>query len=300
MRNTFISRLADLADVRKDIVLIVGDLGYGVVEPFVTRHPDKFFNAGVAEQNMIGLAAGLASEAKHVFVYSIANFPTFRCAEHIRNDIDYHKLGVTIVAVGGGVSYGNLGYSHHAIQDYALIRNFPNTLICAPGDPEETRLCLDYLVQNPQPSYLRLAKSAEPSGAESNSTLVPGQWRPIFEARNPERTFLTTGNTLNLVKNSLNKSNLMKTSSLYSVPMWGHGLIQSHAERLRQSRSVITVEDHLHSGGFGSWTLECANSIDDLDVNVTIKALRSTVALDVGSEQYLWDTYGLSEADICE
>ena len=91
MRNAFIEELVDAATVRDDIALVVGDLGYGVVEPFAKKFPKRFFNAGVAEQNMMGLSAGLASEGFHVFVYSIANFPTFRCAEQIRNDVDYHN-----------------------------------------------------------------------------------------------------------------------------------------------------------------------------------------------------------------
>src|SRR3954471_12801630 len=152
MRNAFIDELGILAQSRDNIALVVGDLGYSVVEPFADRFPERFINAGVAEQNMTGLAAGMASEGYHVFTYSIANFPTFRCAEQIRNDVDYHQLPVTVVSVGGGLAYGALGYSHHAVQDYALMRSFPNMLIAAPGDPLETRACLRYLVANPQPS----------------------------------------------------------------------------------------------------------------------------------------------------
>src|SRR6187431_2921481 len=117
MRNAFIEELSTLAEANDNIVLVVGDLGYSVVEPFAQRFPDRFLNAGVAEQNMTGLAAGLASEGYHVFTYSIANFPTLRCLEQIRNDVCYHVLPVTVVAVGAGLAYGNLGYSHHAVQD---------------------------------------------------------------------------------------------------------------------------------------------------------------------------------------
>ena len=126
MRNIFINKLTDLAKNNKNIFLLVADIGYGVVEEFQNKYPDRFLNVGVAEQNMTGIAAGLAAEGYHVFTYSIANFPTFRCAEQIRNDIDYHNLPVTVVSVGGGVAYGNLGYSHHAVQDYGLMRMMPN------------------------------------------------------------------------------------------------------------------------------------------------------------------------------
>ena len=132
MRSAFIEELVELAKIQSNIALIVGDLGYSVIEPFAEMFPERFINAGVAEQNMTGLAAGMASEGYHVFTYSIANFPTFRCAEQIRNDVDYHNLPVTVVSVGGGLAYGSLGYSHHAVQDYALIRSFPNMLIASP------------------------------------------------------------------------------------------------------------------------------------------------------------------------
>ena len=128
MRTEFIKNLIAHAKNKKNIFLLVADIGYGVVEEFQKEFPDRFMNVGVAEQNMTGIAAGLASEGYHVFTYSIANFPTFRCAEQIRNDIDYHNLPVTIVSAGAGVGYGSLGYTHHAIQDYSLIRSFPNNL----------------------------------------------------------------------------------------------------------------------------------------------------------------------------
>ena len=129
MRKIFIEELIFAAKRNKKIILMVNDLGFGVVEKFANLFPKQFINAGVAEQNMMGMAAGLAMDNNHVFVYSIGNFPTFRCAEQIRNDIDYHNLPVTIVNVGSGISYGNLGYSHHSIQDYALMRAMPNLLI---------------------------------------------------------------------------------------------------------------------------------------------------------------------------
>ena len=161
MRNKFIEQLVKEAQNNDKIVLIIGDLGYNVVEPFQDQFPDRFFNAGICEQNMASMAAGLASEGFHVFIYSIANFPTFRCAEQLRNDIGYHNLNVTVVSVGGGLSYGNLGYSHHAVQDLGLIRLFPEFKILAPGDPNETIGCMQNLFSSNGPSYLRLKKAGE-------------------------------------------------------------------------------------------------------------------------------------------
>lgn len=162
MRTAFIQELIDQARLNPSIFLIVGDLGYSVVEPFAKEFPDRFLNAGVAEQNMTGVAAGLASEGHHVFTYSIANFPTLRCLEQIRNDICYHGLPVTIVSVGAGMAYGNLGYSHHAVQDAAILRTMPGITVLSPADPGETRSCVRWLVSNPSPSYLRIGKAGEP------------------------------------------------------------------------------------------------------------------------------------------
>ena len=161
MRDIFIEELIRAVEINKNIILLVNDLGFGVIEKFCKKFPKNYFNVGISEQSMIGYAAGLASTGKHVFVYSIANFPTFRCAEQIRNDISYHNLDVTIVSVGGGLSYGNLGYSHHAIQDFGLMRLFPEMDILAPIDPSTTSSCLEYAINTDGPKYLRLRKAGE-------------------------------------------------------------------------------------------------------------------------------------------
>ena len=201
MRKIFIDELILAAKKNKKIILIVNDLGYSVVEKFAKMFPKQFYNAGVAEQNMMGIAAGMALEGHHVFVYSIGNFPTFRCAEQIRNDVDYHNLPVTVVNVGAGVSYGNLGYTHHSLQDYALMRVFPNMLIASPGDGMEIRACMKYIIKNPQPSYLRLAKAKNISLHKKIPKLKPGKWLPIVKSKDKnKKTFLTTGNIANLAK----------------------------------------------------------------------------------------------------
>ena len=153
MRTTFINTLLELADEDDRIYLLCGDLGYSVLEPFFERFPDRFINVGVAEQNMIGIAAGLAQSGYVVFCYSIANFPTLRCLEQIRNDVCYHDCNVNIVSVGGGVAYGAQGYSHHAVEDLAVMRALPNMVVAAPGDPLEVRSLTCALVNHPGPGF---------------------------------------------------------------------------------------------------------------------------------------------------
>lgn len=287
MRNAFIEELVSAARSGKDVVLVVGDLGYKVVEPFADEFPHRFFNAGIAEQNMMGLAAGMASEGVHVFVYSIANFPTFRCAEQIRNDVDYHNLPVTIVSVGGGLSYGNLGYSHHAVQDYALMRTMPNMLIASPGDPMEVRACLRYLTNSPCPSYLRLGKAGEPNFHITIPDIKPGKWLPISpQAERFEKAILTTGGTLEIASQMITTGRL-NDHALYTLPIWG---MRTKALQYDQSipfSEILTIEDHLADGGFGSWLFESLHGTK-FDLNkIKVKALNNKICGMVGKQSTL-------------
>lgn len=278
---------------------MVGDLGFSVVEAFREEFPDRFINAGVAEQNMMGVAAGLASEGCHVFVYSIANFPTFRCAEQIRNDIDYHNLPVTIVSVGGGLVYGNLGYSHHALQDYALMRTLPNMLIAAPGDSMETRACLRYLVNKPQPSYLRLGKSEINSIHSEIPIIMPGEWIPILVKKSAKKIFLTTGGILDFAYKSINVDKLGGDCSLYSVPLWSMKTKAEQIKNVSRYDKIITLEDHLEDGGFGSWMLEALSPSPEMLCRVSIKGLNPGVSRVVAKQTTLNEYGGLSR-DIFE
>src|SRR5437870_10062036 len=153
MRAAFFKTLLDLAERDERINLVVGDLGFGVIEPFARRFPDRFLNAGVAEQNMTGIAAGMALSGKISFTYSIANFPTLRCLEQIRNDVCYHDANVKIVSVGGGFAYGAMSVTHHAMEDLGVMRCLPNLTVIAPGDPVETRAATRAVVAHKGPVY---------------------------------------------------------------------------------------------------------------------------------------------------
>ena len=253
MRRTFINHLTELAKENKNIFLLVGDVGYNVVEKFKNYFPDRFLNVGVAEQNMTSIAAGLASEGYHVFTYSIANFPTFRCAEQIRNDVDYHNLPVTVVSVGGGVGYGNLGYSHHSIQDYGLMRMMPNFKIASPGDLNEVKSVLNYLTKNPQPSYLRLGINNEHKYTVDKKNIVPGKWYPLSLNKGHENVVLSTGTSLKWVMNNIER---FKNKDIFTLPIWGMSEKKKQRSIASKFSSIITVEDHLYDCGFGSWLIE--------------------------------------------
>ena len=252
MRNTLIRLLLDEANSNSKLFLLVGDLGWSVVEPFQQKYPSQFFNVGVAEQNMVGLGAGLASEGCHVFAYSIGSFPTWRCAEQLRNDIDYHNLSYTTVTVGSGVTYGKLGYSHHAIQDIALMRSLPNTLMLCPCDPKETEICVKYILKNPCPSYLRLHKSGEPVITSSES-LLPCDLN-FIEQIGSKTLILTTG----VIAQDILKGddNFLRQSDIASMPIWSSKFSKNLVLNLLKYDLIYTYEDHLIAGGFGSWLFE--------------------------------------------
>lgn len=257
MRNTFAEHLLVRAKEDKSIILITGDLGYGVLDRFQEELPNQFINAGVAEQSMMSMAAGLASRGYRPFVYSIANFPTFRCLEQIRNDVCYMKNPVTIVSVGAGLSYGPLGYTHHAIEDLAVLRVLPNLEIYSPSGPSETIFAINELLASSTPSYLRLGKGGERELNLANfSTLSSIN---VIQ-KGPSGVICWTGAVGAIVFDALESlaaQNIFPT--LISVPILSD-------ESLRKVLSVangaplLSLEEHVLSGGFGSWLLEIANS----------------------------------------
>jgi transketolase len=283
MRDIFIEELILATKKNKNIILLVNDLGFGVIEPYYKKFPKNYFNAGISEQSMMGYAAGLAASGKHVFVYSIANFPTFRCAEQIRNDVDYHNLPVTIVSVGSGVGYGNLGYTHHGLQDYSLMRSFPNMLIASPGDTMEMRACMRYLINNPQPSYLRLDKSSNFAVHKTIPKIYPGKWLSVSPQKNYDSAYLTTGSVIEFVKQNFLKNNKYP---LYSIPLWGMRYKKLQYNFIKKYNKIFVVEDHFQDGGFQSWLNESLNKKNCKTI-LESKSLSFAVVDKVGSKNYL-------------
>ena len=292
MRKNFIKQLIRAAQKNKKLILVVNDLGYGVVDEFAKKFPKQFINAGVAEQNMMGLAAGLAMEGNHVFVYSIGNFSSFRCAEQIRNDVDYHNLPVTIINVGAGLEYGHLGYTHHSIQDYSLIRSMPNIIIASPSSLKESELVINYLIKNPKPSFLRLSKTEESISFKKklkSTPLKPGKWIKLREGTNKKKAILLTGNVSNIFKLFFSKKKY-EQYSIYSLPLWGMKFKKLQLTQALKFNEIITVENHLFDGGFGSWFNE-AVSTKIKKLKIFNSCLKSEVIGQVGSEKFLTNKY---------
>ena len=161
MRDTFVKTLLEIAKKDKNVYIVTGDLGFGVLRPFWEELPDQIINAGIAEQNMTSIAAGLALQGKIVYTYSIGNFPTLRCIEQIRNDCAYHNANVKVVCVGGGFVYGSLGMSHHATEDIAVMRALPDVAVFAPGDLCEAEEITKAIANYEGTCYLRLGRGGE-------------------------------------------------------------------------------------------------------------------------------------------
>ncbi len=296
MRNTFLQTLLQLAESDPRIMLVVGDLGFSVVEPFAQRFPDRFLNAGIAEQNMAGVAAGLAMAGFHPFIYSIANFPTLRCLEQIRNDIAYHRQPVTVVAVGGGLGYGSLGYSHHAVQDLACLRSMPGMLMATPGDPFETIAATRFLVQANRPSYHRLGKGGEVK-VHTGVPLIVKLGPQVLHARS-SKVILACGNTLPLAE----KAAAEVGSSLASCAVWDDGDTNRKAitDFVAQFERVVVVEEHLAAGGFGSFVRECLEEFPELQARVRCLALNRLACERVGAPDTLRQVGGITSSAIIQ
>lgn len=254
MRTAFIESLCEVAARDERVWLVCGDLGFSVLEAFARRFPDRYLNAGVAEQSMTGVAAGLALAGKVVFTYSIANFPVMRCLEQIRNDLCYHRLPVKIVAVGGGLAYGSAGYTHHGVEDLAVMRALPDLTVCAPGDPMETRALVPLIAAAPGPCYLRLGKAGEPVVHPAPPALALGQALRVREGR--DAVLLTAGGVLTL---AIAAHEALAADGLRCA-VWSFPTVEPlDAAALRElaaaSPCVVALEEH-GKGGFTSAVAE--------------------------------------------
>jgi transketolase len=298
MRDAFVQALTALAETDRRIILLTADLGFGVLTDFAARFPSQFLNIGVAEQNMTGVAAGLAMEGRTVFTYSIANFPTLRCLEQIRNDVCYHDANVKIVSIGGGMSYGALGMSHHATEDIAILRTFPNMTVVSPGDRWEALEATRVLAKHPGPAYLRLDKSAAPDAPRAGECFDLNKARKIREGY--DVTLATTGGILGEAveaERSLRAKGIScRVLSIHTVKPLD---VDSLAAAARETGGIISIEEHTIDGGLGSAIAE-----NLLERGVIPGFFRRLGLRDgfpgVGSQEYLRKQYGLNSEAIVE
>ena len=296
MRTAFLETLFELARADERIVLLTGDLGFSVIEPFAQALPKQFVNAGVAEQNMTGLAAGMALSGKIALTYSIANFPTLRCLEHIRNDVCYHEANVKIVAVGGGFAYGALGASHHATEELGVMRMMPGMTVVAPADPIEARLATRAIVAHPGPCYIRLGKAGEPNVHEGPVDFQLGRAIQLRDGK--DVTLISTGGML---KAAAGVARRLSEKGVEARVLSMHTLKPLDTEAVlaaaRETGAIFTLEQHSVIGGLGSAVAEV---LAEADVKVKFKriGLPSAFSPRVGSQQYLEAQNGLDEEGV--
>ncbi|QXX76670.1 putative 33.6 kDa protein in fasciation locus (plasmid) [Methylovirgula sp. HY1] len=297
MRNRFVDALSAVAASDPRPFLITGDLGFSVLERFRDKYPERFLNAGVAEQNMTGLAAGLALAGHHPFTYSIANFPTLRCLEQIRNDICYHNLPVCIVAVGGGVAYGAAGYSHHAVEDLAIMRALDGMTVLAPADPIETACAVEAIVAAGRPTYLRLGKGGEPNLHDSKPDFFIG--KPVTFRAGEEVCLAGSGPILG---NMLAAATELARHGVNARVLGFHTIWPHDREALRTAfrglRDIFFVEEHLGNPLFASVAETLPESFQNTRVHLLSLDRAQKHAL--GSRDYLLSLSGLHPEGIAE
>lgn len=297
MRKDFIAEVTRVAKADSRVILVTGDLGFGVLDEFAETLPDQFINAGVAEQNMMSMSAGLAAAGFKVVVYSIGNFSTLRCVEQIRNDVCYHNLDVTIVSVGSGFSYGALGYSHHAIEDIAVMRGLPNLQIFSPSDGIEAQAVARWVLQSSGPSYVRLGKDA--SYYETNFREIPEIIRPILLRQGNDIVLLGSGSIMTEV---LNAADHLEERGIYATVVSCPGIKPFDANFLRELSITVpwfSIEEHGLDGGFGSVILEAINDVR-LEKQIVRLGVDHNTSRVIGSEGFLRQQNGLDAVSIVE
>lgn len=296
MRDTVVKTLIELGKQDKNIELITGDLGFGVLKSFWETLPDQFVNAGIAEQNMTGVAAGMALEGKKVFTYSIGNFPTLRCLEQIRNDCAYHNANVNIICVGGGYVYGSLGMSHHATEDIAILRALPDVTVICPGDPVEAALAVKKIANTQGTCYLRLGRGGEKNVNTVIKEFKIGKAYKLRDAKDlPQKAAIfSTGAILEETSKACDmleeQGIAVEQYSFPTVKPIDSDVIKDCAERFDH---IFTVEEHNVVGGFGSAVAEVLAESDGRAKLHRI-GINDFYCIEVGSQAYLREQVGIN------
>lgn len=297
MRDTFVKTLVELAKENKNIELITGDLGFGVLKPYYETVPDQFTNAGIAEQNMTTVAAGMALEGKIVFTYSIGNFPTLRCLEQIRNDCAYHRANVKIVCVGGGFVYGSLGMSHHATEDLAILRALPDVVVMAPADLVEAEECTKALVSYPGTAYLRLGRGGEKRIHDKIENFRIGKAIKVHEGK--KVAIFSTGAIFEEIVIAYDE--LVEkgySPAVYTFPTVKPIDIETIEDIAQKFELIVTCEEHNIVGGFGGAVAEVIAEMKTKKAVLVRIGIKDEYSIRVGNQAYLRKQYGIDAKNI--
>lgn len=298
MRNTFAKKLSECASADKRITLLSGDIGNRLFDTFKARFIDRFINCGVAEQNMTGVAAGLAMQGFLPVTYTIAPFCTARCLEQIRVDIAYHNLPVTIVSVGAGLSYAGLGPTHHSCEDIAFLRSIPNMRIFCPATPIELEAILPYVFENPSPTYIRMGKKGE-GEFHNNPINSESICRPVKVSNGENVCLIAVGTIIDEVVFAQKKlQNHGINAAVYSLPMIKPLPLGALKGLFSNYSRIAIVEEHSLIGGVSSAIAELV--VDgDLPAQKLIRVGTSDHFFEkAGSQKFARSVMGISSDDI--
>ncbi len=298
MRNTIINGIHAACRENKDIIFLTGDIGYSVIEKFVAEFPDRVLNTGIAEQNMIGVAAGLALAGKKVFVYTIVPFATMRCFEQIRVDVCYQNLDVTIVGIGGGYAYGTLGTTHFGLEDLVLMRSLPNMKVVAPADPLETERLFPQLLSAGGPCYIRLNRGGEKTLTENaqppqlgvGSVLKTGTQVTIFSIGTITEVALEAATMLAAENIDV------EVVHMHTLKPFDKEIVK---DRASTRKAVVTLEEHTIIGGLGSAVAEVIAEAG-LAVPFQRIGVEDHYFSSIGKQDFLRAQAGISAAAVVE
>lgn len=292
MRNAFADEIAQIAAVDPRIVLLSGDIGNRLFDPFKTKFPNRFYNCGVAEANMASVAAGMAMCGLRPITYTITPFNTTRCLEQIRDDICYHNMPVLIVGTGAGLSYASLGCTHHSCEDISFLKSIPNMTVLCPADSMELRSLLHLAFKLNGPAYMRIGKTGEPLIHQAPPQLTIGKGYLI--ERGTDLCILSAGNMLSI---ALEARKILKDGGIEAEVISMHTVKPLDTELLTQVSSrfplLVSIEEHSLIGGLGSFIAEWM-----ADHSIFVHLLRfgtqDHFPHPIGSQKYIRELFGLT------
>ena len=296
MRTAFVEEITKLAREDKNLWLLTGDLGFSVFDNFQKEFPAQYLNVGVAEQNLISIAAGLAMSGKKVFVYSISTFLTMRPLEQIRNDLCYQNLPVYLIGGGSTFSYSMFGCTHFPLEDLGLMRLLPNMAVMAPGDPLEVRALIRDVYRRNSPAYIRIAKKGEPVIHASDDVISLGRASKIRDGK--DISILVSGrqlaNALSAVT-TLKKNNInCHLLSFHTIkPLDKLAIIKA----AKETKGIVVVEEHFKNGGLGTAVAEILAQ-EGLSIPLINIGIDDEFPKGSGSQDYFLKKYGLSPEGI--
>ena len=299
MRDSFVRSVLKLAKNDKNIEIVTGDLGFGVLRPFWEEMPDQFINAGIAEQNMTAMAAGMALEGKTVFTYSIGNFPTLRCLEQIRNDVCYHNANVKIVIIGGGVSYGALGMSHHSTEDLAIMRALPNIVIEVPCDNYEAIAATHAMIEHNGPFYYRCGYKGEKDIHAGPIDFKIGKANTVREGKDITLMFCgPIGAEVVKAADMLAAEGITcRIVSMHTIKPIDKEAI---ADACKTTGGIVTIEEHNIIGGLGAAVAEVIADEALCPKNFKRLAFPDVNVAKIGGQAWIRGQYGLQADGIAD